>query len=155
VEENKEDMFSPTSAAALALSTLHHFGAQRDNRAPSSAIRGTRLFNSGSNNTAAASGTSSSWSRSTSPSPNFPSHSFDYASVGYNVHDHSIDHSHSNPNWGVPATNLQAAYPPRFQYNQAQTDSNPSSTRASPTISNPEYYPDEQHSTTYHNHVSH
>jgi hypothetical protein len=38
-------MFSPTSAAALALSTLHHFGADRDNRRPTSAMRGTRLFN--------------------------------------------------------------------------------------------------------------
>jgi hypothetical protein len=48
-----DDIFSPTSAAALALSSLHHFGAdQRNNSANSRSLlslRGTRLFNTTTN----------------------------------------------------------------------------------------------------------
>lgn len=44
----EDELFSPTSAAALALSTLHHFGASRDNRRPST-LKATRLFNNISN----------------------------------------------------------------------------------------------------------
>lgn len=39
-----DEMFSPTSAAALALSTLHHFGDQQ--RPSVASLKGTRLFNS-------------------------------------------------------------------------------------------------------------
>jgi hypothetical protein len=50
-----DEMFSPTSAAALALSTLHHFGADRGSQRPSAeALKGTRLFNSGSKSSPAA-----------------------------------------------------------------------------------------------------
>lgn len=55
-----EEMFSPTSAAALALSTLHHFGAERDSRRPSAeSLKGTRLFNSGSSSKKAGADTPS------------------------------------------------------------------------------------------------
>ncbi len=40
---NEEEMFSPTSAAALALSTLHHFGDQQ--RPSTASLKATRLFN--------------------------------------------------------------------------------------------------------------
>lgn len=160
VEENHDDnMFSPTSAAALALSTLHHFGAQRDKGDPSPAIRGTRLFNGGSTSNqmqvASAGHASSTWPRSSSPVQNYASHSFEYASTSYNTHDPGVpvsepDRSHSSQkrpaSWGHPAAHSYPTY-----YNQ--TDSNPPSARASPTLSNTEYYPDE-HRNSYHNHVS-
>ena len=38
-----DEMFSPTSAAALALSTLHHFGDQQ--RPSAASMKATRLFN--------------------------------------------------------------------------------------------------------------
>lgn len=44
-ENNDGEIFSPTSAAALALSTLHHFGADRDSRPSTGSLKGTRLFN--------------------------------------------------------------------------------------------------------------
>jgi hypothetical protein len=50
---NGGDLFSPTSAAAWALSTLHNFGAAAPNengaRPTTDALTGTRLFNAGVN----------------------------------------------------------------------------------------------------------
>lgn len=70
---NDEDMFSPTSAAALALSTLHHFGADRGANQrphpPTSGLRGTRLFNTSSNTNSNAPTAPSSLYPSSSPSP--------------------------------------------------------------------------------------
>ncbi|KAL3941948.1 MAG: hypothetical protein SGBAC_003776 [Bacillariaceae sp.] len=45
-DKSSNELFSPTSAAALALSSLHQFGAQRDNRAApaDTELKGTRLF---------------------------------------------------------------------------------------------------------------
>jgi hypothetical protein len=161
---NAEDLFSPTSAAALALSTLHHFGAQRENRGPpDSDLKGTRLFNTCTSNgnhkdtATTKEGVTYSY-RSTSPSPpsSYPSagrghgHPFEFSSQTYNNRDPSVNvnhththtHSHSHaPTWG--GVNPSSAYP----YTFAQTDSRSSSARASPT------YPDEQHSS-YSHHVS-
>ena len=47
-DTTEEEMFSPTSAAALALSTLQHFGVDRDNNRRPEALSRTRLFNSSS-----------------------------------------------------------------------------------------------------------
>jgi hypothetical protein len=68
---NDEDMFSPTSAAALALSTLHHFGADRGvnqrPQPPTSGLRGTRLFNTSSNTNSNGNGPTAPSSYSSSP----------------------------------------------------------------------------------------
>jgi hypothetical protein len=156
VEENNndEDLFSPTSAAALALSTLHHFGAQREKRGPpNSDLKGTRLFNTcnGNHKDTATPKEGATYSyRSTSPSPpaSYPSagrgHPFEFSSQTYNNRDPSVNvnHTHSHAStWG--GVNPSSAYP----YTYAQTDSRSSSARASPT------YPDEQRSS-YNHHVS-
>jgi hypothetical protein len=157
VEDNKndEDLFSPTSAAALALSTLHHFGAQRENRGPpDSDLKGTRLFNTCNGNrkdtATTKDGVTYSY-RSTSPAPpsSYPSggrgHPFEFSSQTYNNRDPSVNvnqsHSHAST-WG--GVNPSSAYP----YTFAQTDSRSSSARASPT------YPDELRSSYSHHHVS-
>lgn len=149
--KNAADLFSPTSAAALALSTLHHFGAQRDSRtSPADAdLKGTRLFNKDSAATTTTTTTTLSARetaadiayRSTSPPSGGSGYPFELSSQSYNNqnpgainHMHHTQHTHS-VTWG--GVNPNAGY----HYSYAQTGSRSSSARASPT------YPDEQHST--------
>lgn len=154
--EGEDDMFSPTSAAALALSSLHSLGAQRDNNRAQD-LRGVQLFNSNpkSNTANGANKAYSTSYRSTSPSPYATAapHSYEqHGSYGAPVADHT------RPTWGAPPSSHPGhptyAQPPRYQpYNQAQQPEIANSTaRHSPTQDCP--YPDEQHNSSYHNHVS-
>lgn len=79
VPNSDDEMFSPTSAAALALSTLHHFGDQQ--RPSAASMKGTRLFNA---------------SESQEPPTEMAPHSSQY----YPSHSHS--HSHSQPTYHPP-----------------------------------------------------
>ena len=156
--EGEDDMFSPTSAAALALSSLHALGAQRDNNRAQD-MRGVQLFNSNtkSNTSNGATSAYSTSYRSTSPSPYAAAaaapHSYEqHSSYGAPVADHT------HPTWGAPPTSHPGhpayAHPPRYQpYNQAQQPEIANSTaRHSPTQDYP--YPDEQQNSSYHNLVS-
>eukprot|EP00980_Cylindrotheca_fusiformis_P020587 scaffold7641_cov115-Cylindrotheca_fusiformis.AAC.33 len=172
VEDNKNaDLFSPTSAAALALSTLHHFGAQRDSRATldETDIKGTRLFNSNgavappapptnepqvslayrSSSPSSFAGTTSAPATAAAASGCYPFQSFpqnNYNNGADHLQHHHQQHHQQPPHsvsWGG-AVNLASASGGYPYPSYAQTDSRSSLARASPA------YPDEQHATYNH-----
>ena len=118
LNNNDAEMFSPTSAAALALSTLHHFGADRDNRRPSAPedLKGTRLFNGGEARASSANPREQAPADAPTSDPPDP-----HAAVGvpYHLRPQFCSYSSDSPTTGTASHYQQP--PPPLQYGHPHT----------------------------------